>query len=123
MSRTVSGDVPLPKEGLPGIESVTVTFGSFRGPLFDDTKAVAFKDPSRERILCKLRSRYQTQLPVELVAYYDLQPVLPQSHWLPRLAANLKEELPASQFRRVWVFDKNSRGILFVWPDLRSETG
>lgn len=123
MSRTVSGDVPLPKEGLPGIEAIMVGLCGVRGPMFDDTKAVNFRDPSKDNIVGKLRRCYQSQLPVELLAYYDLHPVLPESHWLPRLAADLKQELPPSQFRRVWVFDKNSRRILLVWPDLRSETG
>jgi hypothetical protein len=98
MPRGVNGQVPLPREGLPGIKAVTVRLCDLQGPVFDDTKGVSFKDPAEDSILGKLRRHYQTKRPVDLLAYYHLQPLLPDSHWLPSLVAVLKEELPASQF-------------------------
>jgi len=117
--KTVCGNVPLPGQGIPAISAVTIRPCGIEGPVFDDTTCVAFKNSTTTQIRDKLTQRYQTQFPLELLAYHSVQSPLPKNHWCPTLLAMLKEELPGSQFQRVWVFDKNARRILLAWPDAR----
>jgi hypothetical protein len=63
-----------------------------------------------EEIERKLQKRYDTQAPLELLAYIENGEVRHQSDVdkITEIAARL---LPASQFRRVWVFEGLFRQI------------
>jgi len=79
-------------------------------------------EPAKEAVSDKLHRHYPTSLPLELLAYYDTQPVLPEYCWLPDLQDLVRNLLRGSVFTRVWVFDKNRSRILFVWPQISYST-
>ena len=97
------------------VRKITVSRGDFIGPCFDIEAAGPFAEPSLERIRQKFAKKYHSNFPVELLAYYELQPVLPDTRWIPQLHAFITQHLGASQFRRVWVYDSQSNQIKRVW--------
>lgn len=97
------------------VRKITVSRGDFIGPCFDIEAAGPFAEPSLERIRQKFAKAYSSDFPVELLAYYELQPVLPDALWVPQLHTFINQHLGDSQFRRVWVYDIQSNEIKRVW--------
>ena len=112
------GEVALPSCVRNAIKKIHIYRGEFIGPIFDDTSAYSFCEPASERVKAKFENKYDQSAPIELLAYYTIQPRLPDSHWLPRLERTIQEGLPSSPFRRVWVFDFSRKEIMFVFPKL-----
>ena len=110
------GPVTCPEDIRGTVLRLVVQRGDLCGPIFDDTSAFAIEEPTCKHICKKLKKRYASSGPLELLAFYRIQPILPASHWLTSLTALLARELPISQFRRVWVFDAPNRTVLFVHP-------
>lgn len=91
-------------------ESVDV-FRGVRGPLFDAIDGGWVHDPTVEIIKQKFGKRYVCEVPVELLAYhgfpYRFEAVKPS------LQAFLEDGLQSSSFRRVWVYSRMLRRILY----------
>lgn len=96
------------------VKDVNVSRGEFIGPCFDVEAVGSFADPTIERIATKFRKNYRTPYPVELLAYYELQPVLPESTWVPRVQEYVRQNLQGSLFRRVWIFDIGTEAVMFL---------
>lgn len=95
------------------VKYVSIGRGAFIGPCFDVAAVGSFADPTIERISTKFKKKYKTSYPVELLAYYELQPVLPESTWMPGVQEYVRQNLHDSLFRRVWIFDINRKAIIF----------
>ena len=110
------GEVALPSCVRNAIKKIHIYRGEFIGPIFDDTNAYSFCEPACECVKAKFEKKYDPSVPIELLAYYTIQPILPYDHWLPRLERTIQERLPSSPFRRVWVFDFSRKETMFVFP-------
>lgn len=98
------------------VTSVRCSRGEFNGPIFHVASAGSLSDPILDRVRQKLQNQYVTEHPMELLAYYDHQPNIPESHWLPPLRSFLEENLSVSNFRRVWVLGVHEQIIRLVYP-------
>jgi len=103
-------------EPIPCVKRITIRRGNFVGPCFDLEAAGPFADPTLEKVQGKFLKTYKTSNAVELVGYYELQPVLKDSFWLPQLRDLVRKNLKNSPFRRVWIFDLPNQTIRYVYP-------
>jgi hypothetical protein len=90
------------------------------GPLFyvSATPRCA-ADPTLFRIRNKFDKVYEGKAPRELLAYYGYQcRPAPEPLWRELVEKFLRENVGASQFRRVWLFDYLERRVNLVVPPL-----
>lgn len=86
--------------------------------LFNLANGCEVSDPTRDQISKKFkRDKYTSSVPVELLAYYEIQPVFPNAFWLCPLKKYVHNNLQSSPFRRVWIFDWKTKAILFEFPE------
>jgi hypothetical protein len=69
-------------------------------------------DPTVDLVKSKWCKTYETTRPIELLAYYALQPVAPEAWWLERLESFVEGNWGTGPFRRVWLFESWSSTIL-----------
>ena len=100
------------------VKKVTVRRGNFSGPCFNIEAGGSFADPTINLLRQKFEKQYKSPFPIELLAYYELQPALPESFWLPEIQAFMIEQLKSSQFGRVWVHDIGTRTVRFNYPNV-----
>jgi hypothetical protein len=110
------GYVALTPELRKVLKGIHIVRGGFQGPLFDINSAGFLADPSIEVIGKKFGKSYETANPIELLAYFELQPVLPENIWLPVLTQFVAERISTSPFRRVWVVDLSKRVVHLGFP-------
>ena len=100
------------------MQRLIVAMGNYNGPIFDVDMATSFADPIMEQIERKFEKSYQSDVPMELLVYYELQPTLIlQTGELANVmesAAELIDE--RTSFSRVWVFDSGTQKIMAVHP-------
>jgi hypothetical protein len=128
LSPTLEGTAPISGHLTKAIKKATIHRGNLVGPIYDDSSALAFSEPALDAVKGKFSKEYESSAPIELVAFYSIQPVLPKSHWVPAVQRYVKKNLGASPFRRVWVFDCTSKSILLTYPqvgstEMRAEDG
>jgi hypothetical protein len=75
-----------------------------------------FADPLVGRIQTKFSKSYEASAPLELLAFYELQPVSPEALWRSQLHEFVVQNLETSPFRRVWVYDVGNRKVRYVQP-------
>jgi hypothetical protein len=110
------GDVNIPHtlELQQTVRSIRVSRGDFGpGPHFQVEAGSFIADPVLQRIAGKFAKRYQTDRPVELLAFYELHPSRPQEMWIPDVGSYISANLRSSPFSRVWIFDVDERRVLF----------
>ena len=95
------------------VRGIRVSRGDFRGPAFDVEAAGAIGDPTVERVRAKWQKSYRTPRPIELLGYYELQPLLPEQLWLPQLKSFIEASWTTGPFRRVWLFDVGTSSISY----------
>lgn len=117
LPRTYEGTLPADRSR-PAVREIHISRGGFSGPCFDTNRVCALDDPITVRLEDKLSHRYESDSPMELLAYYDLQPVLPDVGPFTRAQAMLHRSLRSSQFRRAWIVDLHGRRVRFVFPSL-----
>jgi len=78
--------------------TITISRGDFEGPEFDVEAVGSIGDPTLERIRAKWLKSYATQYPIELLAYYELQPEAPKALWLPSLHSFVRNNWNAGPF-------------------------
>jgi hypothetical protein len=105
------GDVLLSANLKTLIRRITV-FRGVVGPCFDIEGVGTLGDPILERLKEKFSKAYESHFPIELLAYYDLQPVRPDSHWLLKATIFIKDSIQQSPFRRVWMFDVHNERVI-----------
>ena len=94
--------------------------GEFVGPIFDIQAATSFADPAKERVEGKFRKVYEIQCKTDLLAYYELQPELPEENWLPKVKEFVEQNISKSAFQRVWIYSIGRNKIIYVYPPLKS---
>lgn len=101
----------------PIVRRLTITRrGEFAGPCFYVAAGGSFGDPIVERVREKFLKKYDTSAPIELLAFYQLQPVAPDALWLPQLREFAISNLGRSPFRRVWVYDVVEHTVRYMYP-------
>jgi hypothetical protein len=120
LSATLEGTAPISGRLTKAIKKATIHRGNLVGPIYDDSSTLAFSEPALDAVKGKFSKEYESSAPIELVAFYGIQPVLPKSHWVPAVQRYVKKNLGASAFRRVWVFDCTSKSILLAYPQVGS---
>lgn len=98
---------------LPTLKLVRVVRGNFVGPIFDPEAFGWLADKTKETILQKLSKTYVCDYPIELLAYIDNSPTLPEGVWRSNAEDAIQSQFAKSQFRRVWIYDCGSKTILF----------
>jgi len=73
----------------------------------------------REKLLVR---NYETPHPMELIAYTEIDLLLPYDTWFASFAQQLRDMLERSTFERLWVFSRSQHGsagnVKFVHPAL-----
>ncbi len=98
------------------VRSIAISCGYPTGPALKVEAITSFADPCRERIQKKFKKEYKAESPVELLAYYELQPELPETHWLPSVEEFMKKNLKSSVFQRVWIYSVTKNRIILAYP-------
>lgn len=105
----------LDKHFLPTLEAIVVRRGQFVGPMVDVDSFGWLGDPTKDTVSSKLAKTYECSYPVELLAYVDWD-LLPHEGAWKAAADEATTDLEDSQIRRVWVFDRSKRQVVYVQP-------
>jgi hypothetical protein len=103
------------------LRRVSISRGDFSGPCFECSDVSVFTEPICETLKSKFAKNYSGDEPRELVAYYDLHPVVAPGRWLGLVKRQIRRGLGASCFRRVWIVDLRSGSVLWVYPSWRGK--
>lgn len=85
---------------------------------FQVSPVTSISDPAPEQLAKKFGKNYGSEIPIELLVYYDLQPCHVGSGFGPNLARVVSDGIQASPFRRVWVYDRRSKRV-WAYPPIR----
>jgi hypothetical protein len=119
----VSGDVPLPPEIQTGIEFVSFLSSSI--PIIDVDFGLTIEDVPLSAVTRKLvHQSYNTDAPVELLAYSHNQPWLPHPSWISKVMQTITPLVDAAagrgHIRRLWVYKiaerRTDQAIKLVYP-------
>jgi hypothetical protein len=97
------------------IDKIVVTRLKLIGPVFSVKSAGYISEHVLSPIHAKLAKAYQSEAPIELLAYFR-HSTPPPSFWAYPLEELLRNKSANAKFRRIWVFDHTNRRIEFVWP-------
>jgi hypothetical protein len=112
-----SGEVSPPPRWNGVIESMRISRPGIVGPGFSVAAAGFLRNPMISRIQAKFGKTYQSEAPIELLAYHHFRrPPIPPQFWLEPLTLFLRSHLAQSPFRRVWVFDYHDQRIDLSYP-------
>jgi hypothetical protein len=98
------------------ILSLSVQRMPSKGPTFDSPTGGFLDDPCVDTIQRKFQKTYQSQYPIELLAYIGQNPMFPEDVWKPKLRDFLKDRGSIAPFRKIWVLDLNTGKIELTWP-------
>lgn len=100
---------------LRGIKWLNVSrIAHLNGPIFDVDVTGSFGEPALQAIQKKFEKKYSAASPIELLAFYETQPVLPEDLWLDELASFVLKNLGRSPFRAIWIFDAATNQLLYT---------
>ncbi|MFH0732872.1 MAG: hypothetical protein V2A72_08165 [Candidatus Omnitrophota bacterium] len=85
--------------------------GSFEGGFFTD-------DFLFENISNKFKKNYSQTC--DLIAYYDVQPIIVEKNYLSILQDFIKVNIKNSPFRRVWIYSVHQEKVIFVYPAIET---
>lgn len=118
LDKTTEG-VFKPKDLIDIVKFISISRGVI-GPIIDVESSAWVDDPCKERIKRKFEKKYETESNnVELLAYYELQPIEPESileYKLNSLKEFVKNNIKSSVFRRVWIYSIRKNKIVFIYP-------
>src|SRR5262249_48664946 len=90
------------------------------GPLFNPDASAWVGDPTvpaiGEKFWKAFGNIYKTDHPIELLAYIDGTPMLPEDVWRSALAEFIASQQEPLPFRKVWVFDCGEGRVLLAHP-------
>jgi hypothetical protein len=109
---TGSRHIPIQLALREHVVLVRVYRGRFVGPMFRVDAGAVVQDPILDRVRGKFAKHYETDTPVELLAYYEHQPTVRVEFTLPRVQEFIDSSLATSPFSRVWVFDAAQNEVL-----------
>lgn len=72
-------------------------------------------DPTNDALSKKLGKTYGCACPVELLAYVDWDLLPPEGAW-KAAADEAIVDLESSQIRRVWIFHRTKKEVVYVHP-------
>ena len=100
------------------LSEVLISRGSYSGPLFDMESVGWIGNPTGRAVTEKLHKQYITKHPMELLAYIDGNPMLPDEAWLGNLEDILASAAKPFQFQRIWVLDRCDQIIKFACDEM-----
>ncbi len=100
------------------ISSIFITNGLQDGPEICLNTFTMFADPCAELLAKKFTKKYETDCKIDLLAYYYLQPTIPENLWLPSVNAVLEDKFQASMFNRVWIYSATANKIILSYPGI-----
>ncbi|MFQ5912670.1 MAG: hypothetical protein ACE5JS_05775 [Nitrospinota bacterium] len=116
--KSLAGEELEPKPGsdlAKAVEKIRIIRRGSPGPRFHVSAATSYLDRTPESVLKKLNKQYQSQTPIDLLAYYEFQPPDPPDVFEARFSNFLEANSSRlEKFRRVWFFDALGKKILFV---------
>lgn len=98
------------------LRGISISRGRFNGPLFDSVAAGSIGDPTVSAIRSKFGKRYESEHPLHLMGYIDLNPMFPEDIWLPSVEDFVKASIQKCQFEKFWIFDFQKNEIKFTYP-------
>ncbi len=107
--------------GCPEIKWFNIHRGVYVGPMFRVEGVTSFGVSILKEIKDKFNKKYATKNKIDLLAYYALQPEIPENHWLPETADYIKDNISNSPFKGVWIYSYTKNKILFSYPDLNKK--
>jgi len=81
------------------VRCISISQEEFTGPIFNVEAVTSFADPCKERITGKFKKEYEIESRTELLAYYELQPEIPENHWLPSVSDFVENNIGSSVFQ------------------------
>jgi hypothetical protein len=90
-------------------------------PFFGALEMSEVVDRTTNLLERKFSKSYQSDAPIELLAYYVGAPPPEEPEWKADTLEFIRARWSQSPFRRVWLFDGFKRAIILVHPDLSSE--
>jgi hypothetical protein len=115
LARDVKGEIKTTGELAQTIGSVHISRGDFGpGPFFQVEGVSPIGDPTADSIQGKWLKRYQTQYTIELLAYYNWHPTIPETFWIGPVQSFVEANWATAPFQRVWICDPGSKKILFT---------
>lgn len=100
------------------VRLINITRGPFSRPDFTSLPVNWIGEPAKKRIEEKFKTPYEIESRTELLAYYKLQPVIPESHWLNEVQDFVANNIGDSPFQRVWIYSVYGNQIIYVYPPL-----
>jgi len=104
--------------GCPEIKWFNIHRGVYVGPMFRVEGVTSFGVSFLKEIKDKFNKKYITKNKIDLLAYYALQPEIPENHWLQETADYIKDNITNSPFNRVWIYSYTNNKVLFFYPNL-----
>lgn len=98
------------------LDGVSVSRGRLTGPIFDPESVGWIGDPTVPAIQTKFSKRYETEHPIELLAYIEINPMFPDEVWISDLEEFLTAHSHPIPFRRIWVFHAGKNEVKFRYP-------
>ncbi|MBF0502328.1 MAG: hypothetical protein HQM09_19465 [Candidatus Riflebacteria bacterium] len=99
----------VPIKDLPELERVEITVLEQSPTHFDlYPEAIGIDDSIVKIIAKKAGKTYQSDCPVDLLAYYEIQPSMLEQQTIDEIQT-VFSEIDLSRFRRVWLFDRYSK--------------
>ena len=82
-----------------------------------DTDALGFvTEPTEYALNSKFKKTYETDHPIQLLAYFASSDILPDPIWFPLVNELLEERSSLGMFNRIWFYDETKGAIKFVYP-------
>ena len=85
---------------------------------FDSGYGNSLSDPTLDRLRAKFTKHYDSDFPIELLMYTEIDLLLPEDVWRPTIVPYVEAELGRSPFRRVWLFKAGATTVDFIYPPL-----
>ena len=101
------------------VGSFIINRGLSNGPFFNPQVVGHVGDPCVDTIDDKLSKAdtYQTDSPMELIAYISSNPMFPENVWKPKLLDFLGAQDSIAPFQKIWVVDLQKDKIALEWSD------
>ena len=84
-----------------------------QGPVGCVLAVASVDQPIVRRLESKWRKTYETSRPVELLAYFGVQPVGALDSWLPAVQEFVEHSWASSAFQRLWVCDLSIPSVIW----------
>ena len=92
---------------------VVVSRGECGRLKLDAESAGLLDDPTLDMLQNKFGKQYESDCPMELLAYIESHPTLPDDIWLPKVKIFVSKHLKKSPFERVTIYDINKAIVRF----------